>query len=586
MLTLVAPACILLISLDAAHAFRPINTWSTSSAYVDSQALYVLGGNLTAQSPTPTSQTFMIDLSVPWSADKPVYKHLPNAPVTGPSTSTLSSDGTTWFALFKGAGYIYSVKSRTWSAALTDQNLGNNIGFSASTDRDSGTIYVPHGYGVEGLMIVNLGTRAIDIAPMPSSLSASNQLSSAWSHSDQSLLVFGNGLQAYNPSNGWKDLSTLVKGDIPTPRTGSCFVADSRSSKLVLFGGEDALSKDTLNDIHVLDVETLTWTRGPDVNPQDSRTASACAISNNQLIAWGGIHSVNNTRSPPPSVTLVYDLKHGAWTSNYVTYTRGSSMASVTEDTKTDGASNDKLKYIVIGSVVGAIALLVVLGFILCRLHARRRAARSVGAILAREEELQRQQELQQRQRQQQRQQHQHHQHHQQQASSCHRSSTNTNVNTLVPDASSSPFPHGVSDVKAGTGYNQCALPAYESIASMPISTGYIQELTSYGPAPTFEETVQGNTRASVLAAKKLGSDEQENESGVIFYSMRMNTLEPAMVGNRSSINPGDPMATYCLPDDIYSADQQPSDPPHPSISEWSTPGGSSSSGSRPTHPC
>ncbi|KAF9365801.1 hypothetical protein BGX34_008261 [Mortierella sp. NVP85] len=560
LLPLAAAACTLFGSIGHARAFQPINSWSSSSAFVENQALYILGGTLTAQLATPSLKTFMIDLSVPWNAIDPVYEQLPDAPSANSTASALSSDGMTWFTLLNGNGYIYNVKTMTWSRALTDGHFSTQLDLSATTDPNSNIVYVPNGYqdaGAPRLLTVSLTSKVIQSAPMPPGLDTSSQMLSAWNYNLKSLIVFAKGLYSYNAA-GWKDLSASVKGVIPSPRTGSCFASTAGGSKLVLFGGKDVASKSTLHDIYILDVETLTWTRGVDVDPENSRSASACAISNNQFIAWGGIRSTNGQLSSPHNMTLVYDLTTTAWTSRYMNHTETPRMGAeappttASGDAQTETSSFDnRLKFIIGFSVAGAVILLgIVIGFFLCRMQAKRRAARSVGAILAREEERAAAQ-----------------------ACPC----TTPRPATATTNAPGSNIPHGVSDVKASPGYNQCPLPAYESVQDMPISTSYIQELTSYGPSPTFEETIDGMQ----MNSKKLGppsSDAQENESGVIFYSMRMNTLEPANRPIDRPVNNGDPMATYRLPDGIYSSDQ----PPESSSPRWpSSPIGSSSSGYR-----
>ncbi|KAF9987511.1 hypothetical protein BGZ65_003292 [Modicella reniformis] len=437
-----------------------------------------------------------------------------------------------WFSLFNGTGYVYNIQSKTWSLVPTNGSLSPELGLSASTDPDSGTIYIPNGYrsnnGTRRLLTVDLANGTTSNVPMHPSLNTSSQFPAAWSSRLDSLLVFANGLYGYNPSGGWSDLDVTVRGDIPTPRTRSCLVSAHDGSKLVLFGGEDISTKQSLNDIHILDVETLTWTKGPVVDPENGRAASACAVSNNHFIVWGGINSIASSPSFPRNTTLVFDLTTAAWTLDYVPVL--SSMETFVKETPDN--ENNHLAIVVGCSVVGAVVLLGILGFILCRMHAKRRAARSVGDTLAKEEEQ------------------------------THSVFPNTTRTTAVLGSCNNRLvPHDVSDVKADVCYNQCALPTYESVTDMPISTTYLQELTSYSPAPTFEE-LHGNVRPTALISRKLGpgttEDAQENESGVIFYSVRMHTIDP--------VNTTDPMATYQLPDSLYDA-QNPSPQPFPSDS-------------------
>ncbi|KAI8358288.1 hypothetical protein B0O80DRAFT_444433 [Mortierella sp. GBAus27b] len=57
---------------------------------------------------------------------------------------------------------------------------------------------------------------------------------------------------------------------------------------MVLFGGYTRDKLKALADIHILDLTTMIWKRGPDVGQKERRAEPACAISNEHFIAWGG----------------------------------------------------------------------------------------------------------------------------------------------------------------------------------------------------------------------------------------------------------------------------------------------------------
>ncbi|KAF9079317.1 hypothetical protein BGX27_006617, partial [Mortierella sp. AM989] len=120
-----------------------------------------------------------------------------------------------------------------------------------------------------------------------------------------------NDLYAYTLASGWRLLS--VKGDIPSPRRSSCFVPAYQGTKMVLFGGLTT-SEVTLGDIYILDVATLTWTRGPDGGPTVARFESACAITNDYFISWGGLNLDTRVIT---TTTVVYNIKTATWTTNF-----------------------------------------------------------------------------------------------------------------------------------------------------------------------------------------------------------------------------------------------------------------------------
>jgi len=77
------------------------------------------------------------------------------------------------------------------------------------------------------------------------------------------------------------------------------------------------LDTTTLLSIHVLDVATMTWTKGPDVSNNDERLHAACAVSNDQFIAWGGQRIESLGGRFTYNSTLILDLKTTKWVSKY-----------------------------------------------------------------------------------------------------------------------------------------------------------------------------------------------------------------------------------------------------------------------------
>lgn len=304
---------------------------------MENQALYITGGYTTLQATKAVPQTFMIDLSVSWSVNSPVYKQLPDGPPTYSGTSALSPTGKDWLVISNNTGHIFNTENAAWSTFLTNNNYNPAYGLSASTDSDTGFVYIPNGIrdrssGKYQLLVIDPAAKTQTSAPMHSSLSLSNSLSASWSQTLGSLLVIGgptNGLYAYNPSKGWSDLSLQAKGEIPGTRVGACLTPVNKGSKMVYFGGTDA-SQTARSEIFILDVLSLTWTRGPNAEPLNARAASSCAVSNDFFIVWGGLTtSSSKSVSFPQSTTMVFDTKTLAWLPNYVASTETKSEESV-----------------------------------------------------------------------------------------------------------------------------------------------------------------------------------------------------------------------------------------------------------------
>jgi len=360
-------ALCILSTLSIAHAFQPTTTWRASSSFVENQALYITGGFASPQLTKAVPQTFMIDLSVSWSTNDPVYKQLPDGPATHSGMSALSSNGKDWLVMSNNTGYVYNTESITWTPFLTDNNFNSAYGLSASTNPDTGLVYIPNGIrdrqGKYQLLVIDMVTKTQSSVPMHSNLSLSNTLSASWSQTHGSLLVIGgstNGLYTFNPSKGWSDLSLQAKGDIPATRTGACFAPVHKGAKMVYFGGTDS-SQTARSEIFILDVPSLTWTKGPNVDPLNARAASSCAVSNDFFIVWGGLTTNSNTSiSFPRDTTLVFDLKTSAWMPGFVASTTSTDETSV-------GGQGSVVRTILIVVLSLLVVFLGIAALVICR---------------------------------------------------------------------------------------------------------------------------------------------------------------------------------------------------------------------------
>lgn len=338
--------------------------------------MYVLGGE-SSDELVKYGQAFMIDLSVSWKTSAPIYKKLPDGPVSFVAPSTMSSDGKDWVAIVGNTCYAYNILSATWSPILTDNAIGRTVpGSKAATDPETGFMYFPDAArGVNGsslMMKLDLRTKSFEKIPMfPGS-----GFAVAWSAVAKSLFYFGqSGFQAYSPSKGWTILTT--KGAIPTPRNGHCLVSADGGRKLILTAGYSTFVSRSLSDIYILDVATLTWTAGPSLPPSQGRDSAACGVSNNQLIVWGGAYNDPATQSLASAVPLIFDLKVNNWTSSYNAPPQpkptgtpstlpqtsiGLPSSTPTLDPSTPGNNNGSPTVIILAAVIGVLVVALVAG--------------------------------------------------------------------------------------------------------------------------------------------------------------------------------------------------------------------------------
>ncbi|KAG0007295.1 hypothetical protein BGZ80_004843 [Entomortierella chlamydospora] len=83
---------------------------------------------------------------------------------------------------------------------------------------------------------------------------------------------------------------------------------------MLLFGGLYAPTLE-FNGIHILDMATLSWTKGSDVDESLRRNNMACSVSGDNFVSWGG-----NQAGVYPTILLtpaVYNIKNNQWVTQY-----------------------------------------------------------------------------------------------------------------------------------------------------------------------------------------------------------------------------------------------------------------------------
>jgi len=334
--TLLAAVFVLLFSVSfspVVHAqrFRPIATANPCSAFVEGQGLYIIGG-VTKKKDNFVSQAFVLDLSVSWNTSDPIFKELPNGPGTQSTSCTMFNNEEDLLVLSKATGYIYNVKSNSWTV-MHDNNFGDTSKTSAATDLDSGMIYITNGAmnftGDEVVLALDMKTKTSSTIPLSSmriemfeDLYVTYFTSMAWCAYLRSFLLTMNDndklftftpSKASGPSGGWGVLSKTM-GFLDHP---SCFSPAYGGSKMVYFGEIG---------LRILDVATQTWKEAPRLGLQ--LVSASCAVSGDQFIIWGGQLGVFHAFSARgltvdddirvSNKTHVYNMKTEKWTSRYV----------------------------------------------------------------------------------------------------------------------------------------------------------------------------------------------------------------------------------------------------------------------------
>ncbi|ORZ29075.1 hypothetical protein BCR41DRAFT_403151 [Lobosporangium transversale] len=387
-----------------AQYYEPMPAYASNSVFIESKAMYVLGGYAHSALPSDpiTAQMFSLDLSKPWRVSNPLYQRLPDGYGGVRFPGALMKNNQEWFVLINTTTYSYNLGARIW------QRHGQfldppGLGLAAATDPVSGWVYIPNGHysPTTGRHLMAYHPETNDYfyeePQQPGLLRVINYMTT-WAPGRNSLLIFGgstidtsiahDALYAYSKRGGWEVLQ--ANGIKPSARRLGCFIPAYSGTKMILFGGQGtgASTSDsgpTLGDIYILDVATLTWTRGVDVGPTGARAAHVCAFSNDQLIVWGGFPVSSATINP----ILIYNLKTSRWTTEYTTGSSGPTRQSSTDPlyvpptaaSSSDSQSSSSNLLVIIGAIVGTVILFALIGTLLSRHKNNKRQQKSVAKL-------------------------------------------------------------------------------------------------------------------------------------------------------------------------------------------------------------
>ncbi|KAG0322779.1 hypothetical protein BGZ97_004092 [Linnemannia gamsii] len=333
-----------------------------------------------------TSITFSLDLSTTWEASKPNYTLMTTeGPTDYLITSTLISSDNVWIMISNATGSVLRLDGTVpaWSEqAFAANTLSKDKGLVAATDPITGSIYIVNGgleNGAKRLFTfnkdLNLFKEINQLVPMESGFAG------AWSVERKRMYIHG-GIQStvlqsvlyeFLPSNDAPLIRFVPStGDAPTARQGHCMVSAYGGAKMVVFGGFGD-STTPLGDIYILNTTSSTWTKGTDGGLSAARAHTACAVTNDLFVAWGGTQDGVNTITS--NITIVYNLKTNQWQSTYspLPYVASSPPTATASEngtgaglkptgtgTATNATSRGSNLGAIIGGVVGGLSVIAI----------------------------------------------------------------------------------------------------------------------------------------------------------------------------------------------------------------------------------
>ncbi|KAF9570034.1 hypothetical protein EC968_002348 [Mortierella alpina] len=290
--------------------------------------------------------------------------------------------------------YAYNVKTKSWSSehapAAQATLWSNRREAQLLTDTTTGAIWYLGGVlptGVEineidkymsGSWSANIATMLPGAAEGTGSTALMNRFSAGTSHLIGSKIYLfggfssGSGAKVYQSfqSVPWIDISTttptigtqLTLGPVPRPRQDHCSVL-TKSGKVIVFGGYEALGPSTFNDVWVLDLATWTWQQIMPLNPSQPRYGHTCNLAGANMIVYGGrARAANSTTEVGYYKDVqVYDVMQSAWLTTYIPKEDTTPVSQplpgipsglVPEKSNGDGLSVGAVIGIVIGAVV------------------------------------------------------------------------------------------------------------------------------------------------------------------------------------------------------------------------------------------
>ncbi|KAF9350027.1 hypothetical protein BGX26_011745 [Mortierella sp. AD094] len=362
----------LLLASVSAEAPTPVA--SMAYATVDESTLYIQMGLLPGGT-MATNAFYSLDLQSNWNTANPPWKNLVSnstmqqAPSGFGPSMTVSANKQSliiWGGFFSKIS-TYDIGTGSWSVSSeSPSNSSPQQGLKAVTDPSSGLVYIPSGANQgNNMMEYNPTTGATRSLPMPSEFAGYGlgYYSAVWSTQRNSILIYGGHLITANSSaneqlfeykpaaSTWSLINTT--GQSPGNVENHCAVSGQANggTKIIVFGGQNPTTTQ-LSGIYILDVPSMSWVQGADIDPTLSRSNTACTVAGDNFVAWGGdrFGEISEALGTP----VIYNLKSKQWTTQF-------SMSGA-EAMPTGSASKIKVG-VTIGATMGALAMIALIGY-------------------------------------------------------------------------------------------------------------------------------------------------------------------------------------------------------------------------------
>ncbi|KAF9200717.1 hypothetical protein BGZ49_009034 [Haplosporangium sp. Z 27] len=352
--------------------------------------IFYQGGQLNSGTVQYTNELFSLDTTKSWPITNPAWTNLTSAgaPVTGSHSATMSSDGTTLLVtapFTSGVTYLYqyNINTATWSGVNTPSaqttTWVNRTGTDFVTDPNTGASWLlggtfPNGASTNEVDKFQNGAWNAAVALTASAgTSTLNNFNSGTAHIfNNKIYIFGGfmsttGQRSYQSFQSLPviDVNTLTTGTqltlgaVPPPRQNHCSVL-TVSHKVIIYGGYDANTNLSLNDIWSLDLITMTWTQIVQTpsNPSSPRHGHSCNIAGANMVVFGGVASIAGQTTLIGYVkdTQVYDVMLSQWMSSYAPK-QDTTPVSVAPGSSGSGSSSGLSTGAIIGIVVGVIVV-------------------------------------------------------------------------------------------------------------------------------------------------------------------------------------------------------------------------------------
>ncbi|KAK3805814.1 MAG: hypothetical protein J3Q66DRAFT_359770 [Benniella sp.] len=313
----------------AAEPFKPVGSGLSESVFSNNMLIISDGVRYANNTFNVVKQFFQLNLTASWTSDAPAW-----VPCTARKTGATEQQGTA--ALMKGSDTVlfmtnnstfkYRVKTDDWDKNFTMKWEYPAFTGGAVTDTDTGLVY-----GIERqegstkatwrFTELDAATGSSSFVEVPKRPDSNAWTSMVYSSSGKSIFGYEDSLTANITSLLVYNIATKVwaavnaTGDIPSVRSGACFVEADGGKKLILAGGRSVNDSVTYNDVFIYDVATSVWSKL--ANAPRPAWGAVCATSGDSLIYWGGTNTKGEVSASNDEGPAILNIASNTWGSRF-----------------------------------------------------------------------------------------------------------------------------------------------------------------------------------------------------------------------------------------------------------------------------